>query len=213
MHGLREVIAVNAGKQTGIPLPLQQLAALLALLVLGAPLALLALAIRLDSRGPALFWQTRVGLNGRYFSLAKFRSMYQADDPRFVAPDPAASDREGVCQKHRRDPRVTRLGRWLRTLSLDELPQLWNVLIGDMALIGPRPALPEEVDAYPHEALRRLDVMPGITGLWQISGRADTTFAEQVVLDVRYVQHQSWLGDLKILLRTLPAVVSARGAY
>ena len=192
----------------GITMWLQQAVALAMLLVLLPVGLLIALAIRLDSPGPVLFLQNRVGQMGRTFRIYKFRTMH-TDQSRHTL----TSERSGVCFKMRRDPRVTRIGYWLRRGSLDELPQLINVVRGDMALIGPRPALPQEVNAYAHDHLERLGKLPGITGLWQVSGRADTTFDEQINLDIRYVRDQSpWL-DLSILLRTIPVVLTAKGAY
>lgn len=174
-------------------------------------LALMAL-VRVSSRGPVLFFQTRVGLNGRTFRMVKFRSMYPDAEARRAAVL-ALSDRQGACFKAKDDPRITPVGRWLRRASLDELPQLWNVLVGDMSLVGPRPALPEEVAIYPAQALRRLDGLPGLTGLWQISGRADIGFDEMVALDLAYLASASLGTDIKILCRTFGAVATARGAY
>ena len=192
---------------TGIPHCLQRLAALMGLLLLSPLLCLVALAIRSETPGGVLYRQNRVGLNGEVFSILKFRSM----DPRVQAA--VISDREGICSKSFKDPRITRVGKWIRKASIDELPQLWNVVLGHMALIGPRPALLSEVNQYQHSMLERLDVMPGITGLWQVSGRADTTFEEQIELDTDYVANQSFWMDISILFRTVPAVVMARGAY
>jgi lipopolysaccharide/colanic/teichoic acid biosynthesis glycosyltransferase len=175
-------------------------------------LLMICAAIALSSRGPVLFVQTRVGLNGIPFKMYKFRSMYaDAEARRAALAD--QSDREGLCLKIRKDPRITPVGRFLRRWSLDELPQLLNVLRGDMSLVGPRPALVEEVDAYPKRALHRLSVPPGITGLWQVSGRAEIGFDEMIDLDLRYVDSCSLKTDLKILLRTFGAVLGGRGAY
>lgn len=197
----------------GLGFSIQRLAALVGLLLISPVLLGVWLTIRLESKGPALFRQIRVGLHGRRFELYKFRSMYLPEDPRFKAPDVNHSDREGICAKYRKDPRITRVGQVIRKFSIDELPQLLNVLKGDMALVGPRPALVNEVEAYDCTALNRLNTMPGLTGLWQISGRADTTFEEQVRLDLEYIAKQNWLFDFFILLRTVPAVVSGKGAY
>ncbi len=189
----------------------------LGLLVLALPIILpvlliLALAVRLTSRGPVLFWQERVGLNGRRFWLAKFRSM--CPEAEAMLPDLiAASDRDGLCFKQRSDPRITAMGRILRRTSLDELPQLWNVLRGDMSLVGPRPALPEEVARYDATAMGRLKGVPGLTGLWQVSGRADLTFDQMVALDLAYLARPSLAADVVILARTLRAVSMGRGAY
>ena len=173
---------------------------------------LIALGIALTSPGPILFVQTRVGKGGRTFSMLKFRSMYQDAEQRRADVE-QLSDRDGVCLKVRRDPRITPLGRILRRCSLDELPQLLNVLIGDMSLVGPRPALVDEVAAYPEHAHRRHNVLPGITGLWQVSGRADIGFDEMIALDLEYVQRVSFVTDAVILLRTVSAVFTGKGAY
>jgi lipopolysaccharide/colanic/teichoic acid biosynthesis glycosyltransferase len=182
----------------------------LLLLLLALPtMALIALAIRLDSPGPVFFVQERVGYRGARFRMLKFRSMVQDADRHHRAP----SDRAGPCFKSVRDPRVTRVGRLLRRSSLDELPQLLNVLRGEMSLVGPRPALPAEVAAYPAPALRRLASVPGITGLWQVSGRADLDFDAMIALDLDYQARAGVAFDLWILGRTIGAVVTGRGAY
>jgi len=182
-------------------------------LILCAPLmALIALLIKLDSPGPALFGQRRVGKGGRIFTLYKFRSMH---------PDAEAqqellanlNEADGPLFKIRCDPRCTRVGRWLRRFSLDELPQFYNVLRGDMSLIGPRPALPSEVEKYQPWHRRRLDVAPGMTGLWQVSGRSDLPFDEMALLDIYYIEQWSPGLDFKILLRTIPTVIFGDGAY
>jgi lipopolysaccharide/colanic/teichoic acid biosynthesis glycosyltransferase len=173
---------------------------------------LIALAINATSPGPALFTQTRIGQGGTPFRMFKFRSMYSDAEAR-RAELLGESDREGVCFKSRHDPRVTAVGRLLRRTSLDELPQLVNVLKGDMSLIGPRPALPEEVAAYPPAALERLSVPAGISGLWQVSGRAEIGFEEMVELDIAYARNATVMTDIKLLLRTTTAVVTGRGAY
>lgn len=185
---------------------------LLALPVILPLVMLLALAVRLSSPGPVLFFQTRVGQNGRRFRMVKFRSMYPDAEARRAALL-AQSDRTGLCFKHKDDPRVTPIGRLLRRSSLDELPQLWNVLRGEMSLVGPRPALPEEVALYAPQALQRLAGLPGLTGLWQVSGRADIGFDEMVALDVDYLKSASLRGDLALIFRTFGAVALARGAY
>lgn len=171
-----------------------------------------ALAVRLSSSGPVFFRQTRVGLNGEPFGMLKFRSMYADAEDRRAALE-AESERDGVCFKLRNDPRVTPLGRLLRRSSLDELPQLLNVLFGDMSLVGPRPALPQEVALYPPAALERLKALPGITGVWQISGRADVSFEDMITMDVSYVRAPSVRRDIHILKRTFSAVASGDGAY
>jgi lipopolysaccharide/colanic/teichoic acid biosynthesis glycosyltransferase len=168
--------------------------------------------VRCTSPGPAFFVQTRVGRDGARFGMVKFRSMY-ADAEMRRAALLADSDREGVCFKMKDDPRVTPLGRFLRRSSLDELPQLFNVLWGDMSLVGPRPALPQEVARYPEHAMGRLSVLPGITGVWQVSGRAEVSFEDMVAMDLAYARGHSVAGDLAILWRTLGVVLTGRGAY
>lgn len=202
-----------AEKKSGLPRTLQASAALLGMLCLSPLLLLVALIIRLESPGPVLFTQVRVGEQGRRFRLYKFRSMRTPNDPKYVDISKIKSDREGVCKKLFKDPRITRFGRFIRKYSIDELPQLLNVVKGDMVLIGPRPALPEETDQYELKACGRLEATPGLTGLWQVSGRADTTFEEQIELDLRYVREQSFLQDIRILFATIPVVVFGRGAY
>lgn len=188
--------------------------AVLAVLVLAPVLAIVAALIKLDSRGPAFFWQDRAGLGGRRFRMLKFRTMRvgaemekeqlahlnRTGDPRlFKIPD---------------DPRVTRLGAWLRRWSIDELPQCWNVLIGDMSLVGPRPFFEADLESYEDHHFRRLDAKPGITGLWQVNGRSDVVDFEEVVrYDRQYIEHWSLALDFKIMLETVPALFSRTGAY
>jgi exopolysaccharide biosynthesis polyprenyl glycosylphosphotransferase len=190
----------------------ERLLAALALLVLLPFFVAVALAIRLETPGPALFRQQRVGRHGEAFTMMKFRSMCdtaETDRSALVA----ANEADGVLFKIQQDPRVTRLGRWLRRYSIDELPQLWNVVVGDMSLVGPRPALPDEVARYRLDPRRRLAVKPGLTGLWQVSGRSDLSWDESVRLDLRYVDNWSLRLDLWILAQTLRAVLNHRGAY
>jgi exopolysaccharide biosynthesis polyprenyl glycosylphosphotransferase len=172
----------------------------------------IALAVRLTSRGPAFFQQTRVGRAGRDFTMVKFRSMYVDTEERLPELE-GLSDGNGMLFKMRVDPRVTRVGQFLRKYSLDELPQLVNVLTGSMSLVGPRPPLPCEVVKYEAHVHRRLLVKPGLTGLWQISGRSDLTWQESVRLDLRYVENWSMAGDLLILWKTARAVIAGSGAY
>ncbi len=185
------------------------------LLIAFAPLlGVLALLVRADTPGQAFYRQTRVGWHGRPFSVYKLRTMCaDADRIRTDLEDSNESDQEGVLFKMKRDPRITRVGAFLRLSSLDELPQLLNVVRGEMSLIGPRPALPSEVQAYAPDLRRRLDVKPGMTGLWQVSGRSDLPWDETVRLDLQYVDNWSWWMDVRIALRTATAVVSRRGAY
>ncbi|MDO3704281.1 sugar transferase [Micromonospora sp. C28SCA-DRY-2] len=187
----------------------------LLLLVSAAPLLLaIALLIRLSpgAGGPAIFRQERVGRNGRLFVIYKFRTMYLDAEER-LADLLHRNDTDGELFKMRDDPRVTPVGRWLRRLSLDELPQLVNVLRGDMSLVGPRPPLPREVANYPPDMRRRLVVKPGLTGLWQVSGRSDLSWEESIRLDLSYVENWSLTMDLAILVRTLSAVLRSSGAY
>lgn len=183
------------------------------LLVLGLPLMLcIAALVKLSSPGPILFRQTRIGLDDVPFQMLKFRSMYADAESRLEALQ-GQSDRDGVCFKIASDPRVTPLGRILRRLSLDELPQLLNVLKGDMSLVGPRPGLPSEVAQYTPRARQRLNALPGITGAWQVGGRADVSFDQMVEMDIDYIAQCSLRRDLHILLRTFRAVLDGKGAY
>ncbi|MCL9758320.1 sugar transferase [Frankia sp. AiPa1] len=183
-------------------------------LLLASPLLLaLALAVCLTSRGPAIFRQTRVGRDGRQFTMYKFRSMYVDAEARKAELEARNERAEGLLFKMRDDPRVTHAGRFLRKWSLDELPQLFNIANGTMSLVGPRPPLPSEVEQYEDEVHRRLMVKPGLTGLWQISGRSDLEWDESVRLDLRYVQNWSLLMDFYILWRTVFAVLRREGAY
>jgi exopolysaccharide biosynthesis polyprenyl glycosylphosphotransferase len=184
------------------------------LLMLLSPLLIaIAILVKLSSRGPVFYRQTRVTKWGRLFEMYKFRSMAADADQR--AKDLLAQNEMagGVTFKMKRDPRITRIGRLLRRGSIDELPQLWNVLRGEMSLVGPRPPLPSEVAKYSLAERRRLDVTPGITCIWQVSGRSEIPFERQVELDVAYIESQSLRGDLAILLKTIPAVLMGRGAY
>jgi exopolysaccharide biosynthesis polyprenyl glycosylphosphotransferase len=186
--------------------------ALLALLVLAPVLVIIAVVVRLSSPGPALYRQERVGVRGQSFTMLKFRSMVCDADQR-LAEVQGANFGDGLLFKAREDPRVTSVGRWLRRFSLDELPQLVNVLNGTMSLVGPRPPLPSEVARYDTSVRRRLLVKPGLTGLWQVSGRSDLPWDEAVRLDLRYVENWSLAADLLILWKTGRAVLSRSGAY
>jgi len=200
-------------KHKGIPVLLQRIVALFTLLLISPILLLVISLIRIESTGGALFSQTRVGENGRHFKMYKFRSMYLKSDPNYQEPDPAQSSREGICNKYINDPRITKIGSFIRKYSIDELPQLFNVVNGDMCLVGPRPALSIETYEYDNFIQPRLFAKPGLTGLWQISGRADTNFDEQLQLDKSYIKQQSIFMDCKIIALTIPAVLSAKGAY
>jgi exopolysaccharide biosynthesis polyprenyl glycosylphosphotransferase len=183
------------------------------LLVLLAPVfAAVAVAVRVDSSGATLHRQIRVGQGGRHFNLAKFRTMV-ANAEQLRHELAGTNEHDGLMFKMRRDPRITRVGRVLRRFSLDELPQLFNVLQGHMSLVGPRPPLPDEVAKYNEVELRRLSVKPGLTGLWQVSGRSDLSWDETVALDLRYVDNWSPSVDFGILRRTLRAVIEGNGAY
>jgi lipopolysaccharide/colanic/teichoic acid biosynthesis glycosyltransferase len=184
----------------------------LALLLLMPLFLIVAIAIKLDSSGPVLFWQYRLGKDGRPFRFYKFRSMSAA------ATDLRASiaqmnEATGPVFKIRRDPRVTRVGRFLRKYSIDELPQLAHVLGGSMSLVGPRPPIPHEVEQYEVWHRERQAVKPGLTCIWQVSGRSDLSFEEWIRLDVEYVRSRNFWLDLKLLLLTIPAVITGRGAY
>lgn len=185
------------------------------LLLISPLLAVIALRIRLHDGGPVIFRQQRAGRDGTEFEFLKFRSMVtDAEAVRLEMVERAVQDRGNrVMFKMRDDPRITAPGRFLRRYSLDELPQLWNVLRGHMSLVGPRPALPSEVDAYDDDARRRLHVRPGITGLWQVSGRSDLSWEDTVRLDSYYVDNWSFTQDLQILIRTVRAVLASSGAY
>jgi len=182
-------------------------------ILIGSPLWLLiAAVIKLSSPGPILYTQTRVGRDGKQFEMFKFRSMYLNAEKR-LKELAAANDASGPLFKMKDDPRVTPIGKWLRKFSIDEFPQMLNVVLGKMSLVGPRPPLPVEVERYSAEDWRRLEVVPGMTGLWQVSGRSNLTFDEMVRLDVFYIQNWSVALDLTLIVRTVPAVLFAKGAY
>ncbi|MBN9215729.1 MAG: sugar transferase [Microbacterium sp.] len=186
--------------------------AALALVPIAVITPLIALAIKLDSPGSVLFRQRRIGRDGREFDILKFRTMGMDAEAKRAELE-AANEGSGPLFKLKADPRITRVGGFLRRFSLDELPQFWNVLAGEMSVVGPRPPLPSEVADYEHDALRRLYVQPGITGLWQISGRSDLTWEQSIRLDLHYVENWSLATDLKIIGRTAAAMVRPRGAY
>ena len=191
---------------------LDRLAAGLALLLLSPAFLVIAVAIRGNDNGPVFFRQERVGKDGGTFWLWKFRTMVVDAEARLAELE-KLNEATGVLFKMRRDPRVTKVGAWLRRWSLDELPQLINVVIGNMSLVGPRPALPDETARYGDDMQRRLKVLPGITGLWQVSGRSDLPWDEAERLDIRYVETWSAALDLQILWKTLAAVIRGSGAY
>ena len=184
-----------------------------ALIVLSPLLIPIAIAIKLDSPGPVFYVETRVGKYGHHFRFFKFRSMFVGSDQRLAELQNQNESADGVIFKMRKDPRVTRVGRFLRKFSIDELPQLLNILVNDMSFVGPRPAKPNEVSIYDIDARKRLNIKPGLTGKWQVSGRSDVPFKEQIQLDKEYIQSWSIMQDLIILLKTIPAVFSGKGAY
>jgi lipopolysaccharide/colanic/teichoic acid biosynthesis glycosyltransferase len=191
-----------------------------ALLVLSPLLLVVAILVRRDSRGPALFRQERIGRDLKPFRVVKFRTMRAgvAADPHrayveeMIREESEAEGRQKPMMKLQEDPRITKIGHFLRKTSIDELPQLWNVLRGDMSLVGPRPPIRYEVDAYPARAYRRFAVRPGLTGLWQVSGRGLVTFSEMIDLDIEYVERRSLWLNLKIIFLTVPTVLGTRGA-
>ncbi len=186
----------------------------LGLIVLSPAILLVGILIKAESKGPVFYHQNRVGIYGREFKFWKFRSMYPDADKRQQEMMESSNEMQGgVIFKMKKDPRVTKVGHWIRRFSVDELPQLWNVLIGDMSLVGPRPALPSEVTEYDINDRDRLGIKPGITCIWQVSGRSDIPFEQQVKLDRQYIASQSVWGDILILLKTVPAVLTGKGAY
>lgn len=182
------------------------------LILLSPVFAITALLIKLEDGGPVFFASDRAGKWGRKFRMFKFRSMI-LNAEKMKQDLLQQNETGGVIFKMKRDPRITRVGRVIRKLSIDELPQLYNVFKGDMSLVGPRPHPPKEVELYTLTDRRRLEVIPGLTCFWQVSGRSDVNFENQVGLDVQYIESQSLWGDIKLLLKTIPAVISGRGAY
>ena len=195
--------------------PLDRIGALVLTVLFSPVLVVVAVLVKLSDGGPVFFRQERVGLDGEIFRMTKFRSMAVDAEARLEALREQASDGvdRGVLFKVRDDPRVTPIGRFIRRYSIDELPQLFNVLAGRMSLVGPRPPLPAEVEQYEHDVHRRLLVKPGMTGLWQINGRSDLTWEQSVRFDLYYVENWSVAQDLVILWRTFHAVVTKDGAY
>ena len=183
-------------------------------IIAGSPVFLLtALLVKLTSPGPIIFSQVRGGKHGRHFKFYKFRSMYIDAEARKAELMKLNESGDGVIFKMKRDPRITPIGRFIRKFSIDELPQLFNVLLGDMSLVGPRPPLPSEVRTYTLEARKRLNITPGITCLWQVSGRSELPFSKQIALDKEYIASRSAWKDFLILLKTIPAILTGRGAW
>lgn len=212
-----------AGPEVGVKRFVDVVGSAIGLILLSPVLLAIALAIKFSSPGPIFFRQERVGLRGKRFTMFKFRSMGAGNDPKihqdylksFIRDGaPAAVGEDGIkIYKLTHDPRVTRVGAWIRAFSLDELPQLWNVLKGDMSLVGPRPCLPFEWDLYRPWQRRRLDVSPGCTGLWQVTARSHVGFEEMVILDLHYAHHGTVWRDLALIAQTIPAMIRGRGSY
>lgn len=193
---------------------LDVVAVLIALVLLLPLFVVVALCIKLYDRGPVLYWQKRVGRRGQEFDFPKFRSMCVDSDAireKIAAMNQHGAD--GVTFKMKRDPRITPIGRFIRRFSIDELPQLWCVLTGKMTLVGPRPPMPNEVAKYSLHDRNRLSVVPGLTCFWQVGGRSEIPFDQQVEMDIDYIQQRSLWTDIKVLFKTIPAVIFGRGAY
>jgi lipopolysaccharide/colanic/teichoic acid biosynthesis glycosyltransferase len=183
-------------------------------IIIGSPIFLLtALLVKVTSPGPIIFSQVRVGKYGRHFKFYKFRSMYIDAEARKAELLKHNESGDGVIFKVKHDPRITPVGRFIRKFSIDELPQLFNVLLGDMSLVGPRPPLPSEVKTYSIEERKRLNITPGITCIWQVSGRSELPFQQQIALDKQYIASRSAWKDLLILLKTIPAILTGKGAW
>ena len=184
------------------------------MIILLSPIFILtSLSIYMENPGPVFYIQKRVGKNGKHFDFIKFRSMVMGADKMKDVLLSQNESKDGVIFKMKKDPRVTRTGRFIRRFSIDELPQLLNVVKGDMSLVGPRPPVPREVALYTLEERKRLHVIPGITCIWQVSGRSDIPFKQQVQLDLEYIQSQNVFYDILLLLKTVPAVLLGKGAY
>ena len=183
-------------------------------IICGSPVFLLtALLVKVTSPGPIIFSQVRVGRYGRHFKFYKFRSMYIDAEARKAELLKLNESGDGVIFKMKHDPRITPVGRFIRKFSIDELPQLFNVILGDMSLVGPRPPLPSEVRTYTLEERKRLNITPGITCLWQVSGRSELPFSKQIALDKEYISSHSAWKDFQILLKTVPAILTGKGAW
>ncbi len=182
--------------------------------ILGSPIFLItAFLVKVTSPGPIIFSQVRVGRYGRHFKFYKFRSMYIDAEARKAELMKLNESGDGVIFKMKKDPRITPVGRFIRKFSIDELPQLFNVILGDMSLVGPRPPLPSEVRTYTLEERKRLNITPGITCLWQVSGRSELPFSKQIALDKEYIASRSAWKDFLILLKTIPAILTGKGAW
>ena len=212
-NSLAEVVEVKDSRAYLIAKRITDVTVAFILLILFLPIIpIVAILIKLDSPGPILFKQKRVGKDGKIFDFYKFRSMVHGAE-KIIGSLRPLSGVDGPIFKLKDDPRVTRVGRFLRRSSLDELPQLINVLKGDMSIVGPRPNLPSEVAHYLPWQKKRLEVTPGITCLWQIAGRSHIGFNEWMRLDLEYIKKRSYVTDLKIMLKTIPAVIARKGAY
>ncbi|MGJ0391039.1 sugar transferase [Microbacterium sp. CGR1] len=209
---IRARVSAYEGTRYTVKRTLDVIVAAAALIPIALITPILALLVKIDSPGPLFYFQTRVGRDGQNFTIVKFRSM-KTDAEQQLAALKEQNQGSGLLFKMKDDPRVTRVGKVLRKLSLDELPQFWNVLIGDMSVVGPRPPLPHEVSGYDDFVSRRMFVKPGITGLWQVSGRSDLSWEDSVRLDLRYVENWSVKDDLHIMWRTAKAMVQPSGAY
>ena len=203
----------SLGASRGLKRTFDIVGALFVLILASPVMAVVAAGIKLQDRGPVMFGQTRVGRYGRLFTCLKFRSMVVDAEAQLASVTHLNKNADGALFKLKNDPRITRIGHVIRRLSIDELPQLINVLRGDMSLVGPRPALPSEVSKYDPDFKRRLHVRPGLTGLWQVSGRSNLSWDDTVRLDLYYVDNWSVVQDLTILARTVQAVVRSNGAY
>jgi len=219
--GGREAVSADRRVQGALPVPFGKIAfdkafALIALVLLAPVFVVVALAIVIADGGPVLFAQERVGRNGRIFHCLKFRSMVLDAEARLgeaLDRDPALKQEWLETRKLRNDPRINAIGRFLRKTSLDELPQFWNVLWGDMSMVGPRPVVPSELPLYGRHVADYTSVRPGLTGAWQVSGRSNTTYAERVALDVEYIRTAGMRRDLQIVARTVRVVLGGDGVY
>ncbi len=204
---------LNRSAFPGIKRAMDVLVSGAAMLLLAPLFAVLAALITLEDRGPVLFWQWRVGQYGRTFRFPKFRSMVVNAEQVRAAIERQNQHGDGITFKMKNDPRITRVGRFMRRFSVDELPQLWCVFVGQMSLVGPRPPLPKEVQRYSVADRRRLDVVPGLTCIWQVAGRSNIAFPRQCSMDIEYIEQRSIALDVKLLAATVPAVLTGKGAY